>query len=55
MRSSFRNVLDYILWALITVKDQLLGLVSILICLTKSGGNQIGAILWRYSVGHYFI
>ena len=32
--------------ALVAVKYQLLGLVSVPICLTKGRGNQIGTILW---------
>ena len=50
----FPECVRCILWALVAVKHQLLGLVSILICLTKGGGDQIGAILWRYSMSHYF-
>ena len=50
----FPECVGCILWALVAVKHQLLGLVSVPICLTKGRGDQIGAILWRYSVGHYF-
>ena len=35
-----------ILWALVAVKHQLLGLVSVPIYLTKGRGNQVGTILW---------
>ena len=50
----FPECVGCILWALVAVKHQLLGLVSVPICLTKGRGDQIGAILWRYSVDHYF-
>ena len=41
----FSKCVGCILWALVAVKHQLLGLVSILICLTKGGTDQVGAIL----------
>ena len=50
----FPECVGCILWALVAVKHQLLGLISVLIYLTKGRGNQIGAILWRYFVGYYF-
>lgn len=43
-----------ILRALVAVEHQLPGLVSILVCLPKSGGDQIGTVLGRYPVGDYF-
>ena len=42
----FPECVGCILWALVAVKHQLLGLVSVPICLTKGRGNQIGTILW---------
>ena len=42
----FPECVGCILWALVAVKYQLLGLVSVPICLTKGRGNQIGTILW---------
>ena len=42
----FPECVGCILWALVAVKHQLLGLISVLICLTKGRGNQIGTILW---------
>lgn len=42
----FPECVGCILRALVAVKHQLLWLVSVLICLTKGRGNQIGAILW---------
>ena len=41
----FPECVRCILWAMVAVKHQLLGLVSILICLTKGGTDQVGAIL----------
>ena len=41
----FPECVGCILWALVAVKHQLLGLVSVLIGLTKGGGDQVGAIL----------
>ena len=45
----FSECVGCILRALVAVKHQLLGLISVLICLTKGRGNQIGAILWHTS------
>ena len=45
----FPECVGCILWARVAVKHQLLGLISVLICLTKGRGNQIGAILWHTS------
>ena len=42
----FPECVGCILWALVAVKHQLLGLISVLICLTKGRGNQVGTILW---------
>ena len=41
----FPECVGCILWAMVAVKHQLLGLVSILIGLTKGGTDQVGAIL----------
>ena len=41
----FPEYVGCILWALVAVKHQLLGLVSVLIGLTKGGADQVGAIL----------
>ena len=41
----FPECVRCILCAMVAVKHQLLGLVSILICLTKGGTDQVGAIL----------
>ena len=49
----FSECVGCILRALVAVKHQLLGLISVLICLTKGSGNQIGAIWGRYSVGYH--
>ena len=42
----FPECVGCILWALVAVKHQLLGLVSVPIYLTKGRGNQVGTILW---------
>ena len=41
----FPECVGCILRALVAVKHQMLGLVSVPICLTKGRGNQVGAIL----------
>lgn len=50
----FPEGIGCILRALVAVKHQLSGLVSVLICLTEGGSDQIGAVLGRYPVGNYF-
>ena len=42
----FPECVGCILRTLVAVKHQMLGLVSVPICLTKGRGNQIGTILW---------